>query len=126
MRSKVFKMSGPNFNKVLKKIANKNIDMIRQPLKESSTKLKQQARSLSPVVSGEFRKSIKKKTEISKRNYIARSKIGVAANTKANFYASKVEKKHLIFKRLELQQRKPVISLFKMRINKYWNNQRIK
>ena len=92
--SRVFNIKGPNLNNLMNKINSKNIDMIRGPLIKLSAKVKKDIRADSPVRSGEFKNSIRKKTTINKLKNIAFSKIGVRRGSKAVKYGRKVEKKY--------------------------------
>jgi len=98
--------------------------MVKAGLKDSSILLKKDAQEMSPVVTGQFRKSIRRQVRGRVKTGLATATVGVTISSPAWRYASQVEKKHKIFRILETTKPKPVRAIFALAIDTFWKKQR--
>ena len=124
--SKFITIKGPSLNRILKKIEKKDFAMIKTGLRESSIFVKKEAQDLAPVVTGQFRRSIRRQVKGQLKRGFAETKIGVIFQSPAFAYAAKVEGKHKLFRQLEATKPTPVRTIFIRAINDFWKKQRIK
>lgn len=124
--SKFITIKGPSLARLLKKIEKKDFAMIKTGLRESSVFVKKEAQDLAPVVTGQFRRSIRRQVRGRLKRGFAEAKIGVIFQSPAFSYAAKVEGKYKLFRQLEATKPKPVRTIFIRAINDFWKKQRIK
>jgi len=78
------------------------------------------------VVSGDFKRSIRRQVRGRLKRGFAQAKVGVIFQSPAFKYAAKVEAKHKVFRQLEATKPKPVRTIFIRTINDFWKKQRIR
>ena len=124
--AKMFKWRGPTLQKIFRKLEKKNMDMIKIPLRESAKLVQKQAKDDAPVVTGAYKKAIKRSVRTNRRSGFAFAKVGIKRGDPVMKYAGNVEQKHYTFTILEKTQEKPVRALFNQGLNKFFNRLRIR
>ena len=81
--SKFIKIKGPKLKSILKFIEKKDFAMVKSGLRESSIFLKKDAQEMAPVVTGAFRKSIRRQVRGRLKKGEASATVGVALGTPA-------------------------------------------
>ena len=123
---RLVQVKGPSLQKILREVEKKNLDMVKDSLKESAIHVQKLAKERSPVVTGNFKKSIRRSVTGKRKTGEARSIVGVYKRSPAIKYAASVENKYKIFRILELREKKPVTNIFALSIRNYWKKQRIR
>lgn len=117
-------IKGPSLKRVLKSIRKKDMQMVKAGLRDSSMLLKKDAQEMAPVVTGEFRKSIRRQVRGRVKTGLAQAQVGVILSSPAWRYAAKVEKKHKLFRILEKTKPRPVRTIFIRAMNDFWKRQK--
>lgn len=118
--------SGPSVTKFLSEIEKKNLELVKPAVRESALILRRQAKEDAPVLTGNYRKSIRFRVRILRRQKEVQAKVGVRLGDPVMRYAGKIESKYFIFTRLEKTQELPVRSKFRNSIIKTINRMRVK
>jgi hypothetical protein len=112
---KTFEVIGMPPDRVLKKLSRDSWNMIKKPISDGGKLIQKRGKEMASNFkrSGNYRKSIRRKTVASRRSGEISATVGVITSSPAFKYAAKVEHKHHVFSRLEHEFKNPTIQSVK-------------